>query len=302
VRGSTKALLRAAGALALAGAPEARAFLGVGDTSFVTVIANPAEAANWASQLEKLNGQLVAANATLQTVTLLRAYAGDPRLALAATADLAEVTRALGALASGGQTAEDLLQAWQTLGSAQRLLGEAALLQAAGAGTAMSVFGAPQPRDPALYAGIARDAGAAAGLRGQIAGEQQARRALAEELSLAWSRFKAAPDESTKQAVLSEISQLQAEDQLLDARRRAVLDDFALSDRQERDASSVRSRAADEQLLAESALLGAGVEARARDAQAGRMATLARPAPSPAAADYAAIRTWTTADAGGGSP
>jgi hypothetical protein len=299
VRALARLLLGAACALAAA---RSRAFLGVGDTSFVTIIANPAEAANWAAQLERLNGQLAAANATLQAVSTLRAYAGDPRAALAAMPDLAEISRAVGALAAGGQTAEDLLLAWQAAGSAQRLLGEAALLQSAGVGQAMDVFGAERPRDSAIYARMAGDAGSAAALRAQIAGEQQARQAVASELSLAWSRFRAAPDESSKQAVLSEISQLQSQDALMDARRRAILDDLALSDRQQRDDSAVRSKAADEQLLAESALLNAGAGGRASDAQAARMATLAKPAPSPAAADYSGIRVWTTADAAGGSP
>lgn len=284
------------------GASRGRAFLGVGDTSFVTVIANPAEAANWAAQLERLNGQLVAANATLQAVTTLRAYAGDPRAALAAMPDLAQITRAVAALASGGQTAEDLLQSWQAEGLAQRLLGEAALLQAAGVAPSMNVFGAEQQRDYSIYAGVAQDAGSAAALRGQIAGEQQARQAVASQLSLAWSRFRAAPDESSKQAVLSEISQLQSQDALMDARRRAILDDLALSDRERRDDSAVRSRAADEELLAQSALLNSGAGARATAAQAARMATLAKPAPAPAAADYSGIRVWTTADAAEGSP
>jgi hypothetical protein len=289
-------------ALASCAAPPARAFLGVADTSLVTVIANPAEAANWAAQLERLNSQLVAASATLEAVSQLRAYAGDPKAALAAVPELADLVRSVGALAAGGQTAEELLQAWQAGGAAQRLLREAALLQEAGAGATMDVFGAARPRDSALYSRLAADAGASSALRGQIAGEQSARRSLAAELSQAWGRFRSAQTESGKQAVLVEISQLQSQDQLLDARRRAVLDDLALSDRQERTDEAVRSRAADEQLLAESALLDAAAQGRARDAQAGRMATLGKGAAQPAAADYAAVRTWTTADAGGAGP
>jgi hypothetical protein len=87
----------------------------------------------------------------------------------------------------------------------------------------------------------------------------------------------------------------------MDARRRAILDDLALSDRERRDDSAVRSRAADEELLAQSALLNSGAGARATAAQAARMATLAKPAPAPAA-DYSGIRVWTTADAAEGSP
>jgi hypothetical protein len=299
VRKARALLATAAAALAAA---HAGAFLGVGDTSFVTIIANPAEAANWAAQLEKLNAQLAAASATLQAVATLRAYAGDPRAALAALPDLAQVSRAVDVLASGGQTAEDLLQAWQAEGSAQRLLGEAALLRAAGVAPSMGVFGAEVPRDPSVYARIAGDAGSAAALRGQIAGEQQARRAVASELALAWIRFRAAPDESSKQAVLSEISQLQAQDALMDSRRRAILDDLALSDRQQSENAAVRSRAADEALLAQSGVLNAGAGARARDAEAARMATLAKPPAAAPAADYGGLRVWTTADAAGGAP
>src|ERR1019366_8505784 len=68
-----------AAALALFAARCAHGFLGVADTSFVTVIANPAEAANWAAELERLNDQLAAARGTLQTLGELRAFAGDPR-------------------------------------------------------------------------------------------------------------------------------------------------------------------------------------------------------------------------------
>ena len=278
------------------------AFLGVGDTSFVTIIANPAEAANWAAQLERLNGQLAAATATLQAVATLRAYAGDPRAALAALPDLAQVLRAVDALDAGGQTAQDLMQAWQAAGAAQRLVGEAALLSSAGVSPSIDIFGAEQARDPSIYAGIAGDAALAAALRGQIAGEQQARRSVASELELAWARFRAASDESSKQAILAEISQLQSQDALMNARRRAVLDDLALADRQQSDDAAVRSKAADELLLAQSAVLNAGAGARARDAQAARLATLAKPPAAPAPADYGGIRVWTTADAGGGAP
>src|ERR1019366_9356157 len=107
--------------------------------------------------------------------------------------------------------------------------------------------------------------------------------------------------ESGKQAVLAEISQLQSQNQVMDARRRAILDDIALSDRQERTAAGVRSRAADEQGLAESALLNATVEGRARGAEAQRGATLGKPAPAAPQPDYSGMRLWTTADAGGAS-
>jgi hypothetical protein len=291
----------AAAALALFAAHSAHGFLGVADTSFVTVIANPAEAANWAAELERLNSQLAAARGTLEAVGEMRAFAGDPRAAVGALRDLAGITGALRALSAGGQTEADLQRAWQALGAAQRLLDAAALLQATGAGATMQVFGQPQPRDPGLYARFARDSQASLQIRGQIADEQTARTSVAAELALAWAQFKAAPTESSKQAILAEISQLQSQNQVMDARRRAILDDVALSDRQERTDAGVRSRAADEEGLAESALLNASVEERARGAEAQRAATLGKTAPAAREPDYSGMRLWTTADAGGAS-
>lgn len=298
------ALLRSLAALAafLVAACRARAFLGIGDVSFVTVVANPAEAANWAAELERLNDQLAAARGTLQTVGDLRAYAGDPRAAVAALRDLQEITGEINRLASGAQTDADLLGAWQALGSSQRLLSAAALLDASGAGSTMQVFGRQQARDPSLYVGLAQRADASGRLRDQIAGEQSARASVSSELALAWSQFRASTTESGKQAVLAEISQLQAQSQVMDARRRAILDDLDLSDRQERTQAAASSRAQDESLLAESALLNADAAAREQGAEAQRLATLRKTAAPVAAPDYAQVRLWTTADAGGPSP
>jgi hypothetical protein len=288
--------------VALVGAPRAHAIFGVADTSFVTVIANPAEAADWASELERLNEQLDTARSTLQTVGDLRTVAGNPGAAVAALAGLQEVTGAVAALSSGAGTAADLDRAWQSLGAAQRLSGAAALLQGSGAGTTMQVFGQSQARDAALYAGFAQDANATAQVRSQVAGEQSARASVASELSQAWVQFKAATNESQKQAILSEISQLQSQNQVMDTRRRAILDDLDLSDRQAQADAHVRTRAADEQMLSESALLNADARARAQGAEAQRAATLGRLPAVPAAADYSGIRLWTTADTPGPSP
>ena len=296
----SRAARLSAGALAafLAACP-ARAFLGIADTSFVTVIANPAEAANWAAELERLNGQLAAARDTLQKVGDLRSFAGDPRAAVGSLRGLAEITGAIGELSSGGQTEADLARAWQAQGAAGRLGDVAALLRAAGPGATMQVFGRAQPRDPRLYGGYAGQAESSLEIRRQIAGEQGARVMVASELALAWAQFRAAPTESSKQALLAEISQLQSQDHVMDARRRAILDDVALADRQERNDADVRARAADEQGLAESALLNAAVEGRARDAEAQRAATLRKTPPERLRPDYAGVRLWTTADAGG---
>jgi hypothetical protein len=288
--------------LALLAAPMAQAFLGIADTSFVTVIANPAEMGNWAAELESLNSQLAAVQGTLQTVNQLRAFAGDPKAAVDALRDLAEITGPIGQLSNGAQTEADLLQAWQALGAAQRLADAARLLQDAGPGTAMEVFGQSQPRDPGIYAGLARAAQAAGQIRSQIAQEQAARKSVAAELALAWSQFKAAPTESSKQAILAEISQLQSQDEVMGARRRAILDDLELSDRQERTLAGVRERAADERGLAESALLNANEEERVRGAEAQRIATLQKTAVPGTAPDYAGMKLWTTSDAEGASP
>ena len=124
---------------------------------------------------------------------------------------------------------------------------------------------------------------------------------VASALALAWSQFRSATTESGKQALLSEISQLQSQNQVMDTRRRALLDDLELSDRQDRTTAGTVSRAADEQLLAESALLNASASGRARDAEAQRMATLQKQAAPASANDYSGLRMWTTADAGGTS-
>jgi hypothetical protein len=283
----------------LLGAAPARAFLGVADTSFVTVIANPAEAANWVAELERLNDQLAAARNTLQTVSDLKAYAGNPGAAVAALRDLADITGALQALSSGSQTDADLLRAWQSLGAAQRLADAANLLQASGAGTSMPVFGQAQPRNLDLYSGLAQAVNSTSQARGQIAGEQVARSSVASELAQAWEQFRMATTESQKQAILAEISQLQSQNQVMDTRRRALMDDLDLADRQSRANSEARSRSADEQLLAESALLNSDASARANDAEAQRLATLRKAPATAAAPDYSGIRLWTTADTGG---
>jgi hypothetical protein len=286
-------------AFLLLGAATARAFLGIADTSFVTVIANPAEAANWVAELERLSDQLAAARNTLQTVSDLKSYAGNPGAAVAALRDLSDVSGAVQALSSGSQTDADLLRAWQSLGAAQRLAGASSLLQAAGAGTTMPVFGQAQPRNLDLYSGLAQAVNSAGQIRGQIAGEQAARTSVASELAQAWEQFKMATTESQKQAILAEISQLQSQNQVMDTRRRALLDDLDLSDRQARAAAGARSRADDEQLLAESALLNSDARGRANDSDAQRLATLQKPLGAAAVPDYSGIRLWTTADTGG---
>jgi hypothetical protein len=278
------------------------AFLGFGDTSFVTVIANPAEAANWAAELQRLTDQLKAASGTLETVEALQAYAGDPRAAALAVRDLAALSSQVVALSAGPKTSSDLAGSWQSLGSPSQSAGVNAFMLGSGIGSSMSVFGQVQPRDASLYTDLAMGAGASAAVHGQIASEQSARALVASELAIAWLAFRAATNESAKQAILSEISQLQTQNQVMDTRRRALLDDMDVADRQAGAEASARGRASDEQLLAESALLNSGASARAQGSEAQRLATLAKAQAAPAAADYSGLRLWTTADTGGDSP
>ena len=288
-----------AGAAILLSAAAMRAFLGVADTSFVTVIANPAEAANWADEISRLSDQLAAARASLQTAEQIRDHAGDPRAAAQSVGALSDISGAVGRLASGAQTGSDLAAAWNSLGGGGQARAEAALLDASGAALQMPVFGQASTRPLQDFADLAAGASALSQARSAISDEQSARSAVAAALGRAWDAFRLAATESEKQAVLAEISQLQAQSQVMDARRRALLDDVGLSDRQAREASAARARAADQQGLAESSQLGADELARASAAEAQRAATLAKARPAPAPRDYSGMRLWTTADAGG---
>ncbi|HEY1849248.1 MAG TPA: hypothetical protein VGG37_08570 [Opitutaceae bacterium] len=294
-------ILRWAAACAVFLGPAAalRAFLGVADTSFVTVIANPAEAANWAAEISRLSDQLAAARAALQTAGQIRDYAGDPRAAAQSVSGLSDITGAVGRLESGAQTGSDLAAAWNDLGSGGRSDAESALLEATGAGRQMTVFGQASPRSLAAFADLASSASALSQARSSISGEQSARSSVAGALGRAWDAFRVAATESEKQALLAEISQLQAQSQVMDARRRALLDDVELSRRQASAASDVRARAADQQGLAESSLLGADELGRASAAESQRAATLAKPVGAATPRDYSGMRLWTTADAGG---
>jgi hypothetical protein len=291
-----KALFILAALLAL---PSLRAVLGVADTSLVTVVANPADAAHWAAELDRLASQLAAANATLSEVQVLRAYAGDPRAAVLSLADLRTVLGNASALYAGGQDLADLVAAWQAQGDASRLLSVADLLARSGAAADMDVFGTRVPRDPSLYGRLAAQDGAVSALRSQVAQEQAARAAIAAALSDAWARLRVAGTESQKQAVLAEVAQLRAQDGALDARRRAALDDAALSDRADRLASRARDQADDEQLIARSGQLAGASAAAWAAADAQRQATVSRTQSPAAAADYSGIKVWTTADTSG---
>lgn len=279
-------------------------FLGVGDTSFVTVIANPADAAHWTAELSHLADQVAALRKTLDDADALRAYAGDPRLALQDLGDLGTSLGTLAALGSGPRTAADLEAAWRAGGTGQQTQAALALLGRAGAGIGgtMNVFGSSEPRDVSAYDGLASQAYAANAARGQIAQEQGARSALIAALDQSWSDFQDAPTESRKQAILTKISHLEAQGQALDSRRRALLDDLDLADRERATVSETRTRAADEAALAESAALAGTVAARVQAAEAQRLATLAKGQQAAAPADYSGLKLWTTADASASSP
>jgi hypothetical protein len=283
------------------GARAAHAFLGVADTSFVTVIANPAEAANWAAELDRLNSQIAAARGTLEVAGDIRSYAGDPKSAVASLADLGSVTSGVSGLAAGSRTGSDLAQAWLSLGTSGQLSTESALLTSSGAGASMSVFGHTQARDPSLYGALASDASSAQMVRVQVAREQAVRTLIAAALTDAWNRFRAATTESGKQALLTQISQLQSQDQVMSGHRRALLDDMELADRQGRAASGARAKAKDEQALAESSLLNADLQGRVQAAESQRLSTLQKAPRALSAPDYSGMKVWTTADTGGTS-
>lgn len=290
-----------AGALyvALLLAAPLRAILGVADTSFVTVIANPAEAANWAAELSRLSAQVEAAQSTLRTVSQLRDFAGDPAAAVAALGDLSTVQAAALGLAHQEATFADLEQSWQALGpSGQRAL-VAAALASSGAGTSYPAGGVTQPRDSARYVDLAARIAETDAARSQIASEQSARAAITGELARAWQSYRQAQSESSKQALLSQISELAAEDQALDSRRKALLDDLALADRGKEANAAILARASDETSLAASASSSALAVRRIQDGEAARAATLAKPAPSAPARDYAQLKLWGPADAQG---
>jgi len=284
------------------GAQPARAFFGIGDAAFVTVVANPADDAHWTAELANLARQIAALEATVARVESLRVYAGDPRAAAAGAGSLQPILQSVAGLNADGATAGDLRVAWEGGTSGQHDTATLALLQGTGAGGTMQVFGQTQSRDLSRYAGLAAEQDLTGQARGQIDQEQAARAAIARALIQAWSDYQAAQTESQKQAGLTKIQQLQAQSEVLAARRRALLDDLALADRQAGMRAQVRIRADDESALAESAGLAASAGTRIQAADAQRWATLgksANPAPAP---DYSALKIWTTADTEGGGP
>ena len=305
-RGGLRGWRRAGCGLAfgLAFAAPGFGFLGVADTSLVTVIADPAESANWASQLEELSQQLAALRAAVAQASALRAAIGDPSAAVQGIGDLRPITGAMGALGSGGQTAADLQAGWADLGASARTAAIVGLLGEAGGGTdgRMLVFGQAQPRDLGLYQGAAQDQDVVRRVRSQISREQAARSSLSDELARAWADYQVAQTETRQQALLAKISQLGAQSQAMEGRRHALLDDLALDDRRRRTDAEVGARAADEQALAEASVIKADLGQRVVDAEAQRIATLQKPVPALAEPDYSGLKLWTTADAAGMGP
>lgn len=296
--------LAACVAFGLASVLPAFGFLGVADTSLVTVIADPAETANWASQLDELAQQLAAVRAAVVQASALRAAIGDPAAAVQGLGDLHAITGTMGLLNAGGQTASDLQAEWAGLDASARTAAVVGLLAKAGGGAdgQMMVFGQSLPRNLALYQGAARDQDVVQQARSQISQEQTARSSLSDELTRAWTDYQGAQTETRQQALLAKISQLDAQSQAMEARRGALLDDLTLDDRRRRTDAEVAAKAADEQALAESSTLNAVLGQRAADAEAQRMATLQKAVPSFSAADYSGLKLWTTADAAGAGP
>jgi 23S rRNA maturation mini-RNase III len=279
-------------------------FLGVADTSLVTVIADPAEAAHWAAQLESLDQQLTAVRDTLVQANALRAAIGDPAAAVQGIGDLRAITEAMGSLGSAGQTAADLQAAWAGLDASVHAAAVVGLVGQAGggAGGQMLVFGQSQPRNLDLYQGGAQDQYVNSQARSQISLEQTARQSLSNELAQAWTDYQAAQTETRQQALLAKISQLDAQGQAMEARRRALLDDLALDDRQRRTDTDTSAKASDERTLAESSAVNAVFGQRALDARTQRLDTLQKTVPASTAPDYSGLRLWTTADAAGSQP
>jgi hypothetical protein len=293
----TGRILAAAAALLSGGASRCPAFLGVGDAAFVTIVANPADDAHWVAELADLARQLAALQATVDHVAALQVYAGDPRAAAAGIGSLQPLLQSVAGLTAEGGTAGELAATWSGQTAGQQNAATVALLQQNGVDGTMQVFGQSQPRDLSRYAGFAADQTVSVQVRAQIGQEQAARSALAEALTAAWADFQRAQTESEKQAILTKLQHLQAQSQVLEARRRGLLDDLALADRQSRTAERVQAGAADESALAESSVLASAEAARVQAAQTQRLATLQK-APSATVPDYSSLKVWSTADAG----
>jgi hypothetical protein len=272
----------------------------VGDAALVTVVANPADDAHWTAELADLARQVSALQATVDHVAALELYAGDPRVAAAGVGSLQSSLQAVVGLSAAVDTAGDLAVGWSGQTAGQQSAATVLLLDRTGVGAngTMQVFGQAQPRDLSRYAGLAADQDLTGKARAQIGEEQAARSAMTDALAQAWRDFQAAQTESEKQAILTKIQHLQAQSQVLEARRRGLLDDLALSDRQNFTQERVRARAADESSLAESAVLATAAAARVQTAEAQRLATLQK-LPTPPVADYSGLQLWTTADTDG---
>ena len=286
----------AAGAAVLA--PNwAWAVFGVGDTSFVTVIANPAEAANWANEIRNLEAQVTALRATLQEIQQVRTYAGDPRLAV-------QTPTGVPALLLDG---EALLHQASTVSAVRDLspvkADDPALAQLVArlsggldAPGMMSVEGAPVPRDLSRYISAATAANTAQAISSQISGEQDIRRRTADDLGAAWSAFQQASTESQKQSALTRIAALEALERSSEGRRNAELADLSLSDRQDRAQATIAAVASDEQAQAQISSLQSQASGRSAAADAAARSIVAEAPDAPAARDYSGLKTWLPSD------
>ena len=264
------------------------AFLGVGDVSLVTVVANPAEAANWASQIEALQSQLSTLQRSLGEVQTLRRFAGDPSLAARGASDLCGFLSAVRSASSGSGSA-DALQTDAEGAVDDRAIG-------AGLGTAgpgMSVQGYAAARDLGRYREWVVEQAVISQLRAGIAADQSAHGQALSALEAGWAAFQRASTESEKQASLVQLSQVMAQNGALDARRQSLQADMELSARARSVQDRIAAAADDEEIAANVAAASSRLAVQAQAIDTARLSALNRTPPTVRATDYSAIRAWS---------
>ena len=270
-----------------AGRPMA-AFLGVGDVSLVTVVANPAEAANWAAQLQALQSQLTTLEGTLQEAETLRRYAGDPAAAARGSGEV-DGFMTLVRSASGDPGSVGVLRA-----QLQGQMDDSSISRSLGAGGAqISYQGTTAPRDLARYRDWVVDAALVSGLQQGIAADQAAHAEALARLQAAWSRFQQAGTESEKQASLVHIAHVVGETEAMDAHRRALEADLSLSERNRALQDRIQAGADDEEISANVAVVAGKLAAQARSAESARLDALNRVGVQRQSPDYSSLRLWT---------
>jgi len=286
---------RAAVALFLACAtPRAWAILGVGDVSFVTVVANPAEASNWIAQLNSLASQLDKLQQTEAQIELLRSQAGDPTEAAKLGEDLTGLLRQTDQLVAEPSDATAI----QAANPGDIL----AMLSAVGLSSTIDVFGSVQRRDLEKYSDSATLQTSLSALRAQIALEQSNRERTQAAMESAWDLFRSAGTESQKQAALTRMEELAAENAIAADRRRALLDDEHLVSDQAQVAAEVEARADDEKWLAQGSALRTAQQRRVQAAETQRLNVINAALSPQGETDYGALKIWTLSDSVSTSP